>query len=52
MNNLGYYKVIFVVNESGVKVTKGFDSPRLAWKFVNRLKHSKKCTLISYPYFH
>lgn len=51
MNNTGYYKVTYIVNESGVKVVKGFDSPYLAKKLVNKLKRSKKCTLVSYPYF-
>ena len=51
MSSSGYYKVTFIVNESGVKVTKGFDSPYLARKFVIKLKHSKKCTLLSYPCF-
>lgn len=51
MANDGYYKVKFIVLESGAEVTKGFDSPYLARKFVNKLRHSKKCRLVSYPYF-
>lgn len=51
MNNSGYYKVTYIVNESGVRITKGFESPYLARKFVLKLKHSKKCTLVSYPIF-
>lgn len=51
MNNTGYYKVTFIVNESGAKVTKSFESPYVAKKFVNKLKRSKRCTLVSYPYF-
>ena len=49
--NDGYYKVRFRVNESGVVVEKGFQSLYNARKFVLRLKHSKKCTLLSYPNF-
>lgn len=47
----GYYKVTFFVNQTGAKLTRSFDSEYLAWKFVNKLKYSKRCTLISYPLF-
>ena len=42
------YKVIFI-NERSQRVEKFFDSLFLCRKFVNRLKHSKKCKLVSYP---
>lgn len=42
------FNVVFI-NENGEKVTKRFDSPVPCRKFVNKLKHSKRCTLISYP---
>lgn len=45
------YDVTFYVVESGQTVTKRFDSPYLARKFVNKLKHSKKCRLLAYPIF-
>lgn len=41
--------VIFIVNISGEKITKSFNSPVQCRKFVNKLKHSKRCTLVSYP---
>lgn len=44
------YEVTFLVLESNTEVTKTFDSEYLARKFVNKLKHSKKCRLLSYPY--
>lgn len=47
-----YYEVTYIVNATGTKLKRSFDSPYLAWKFVNKLRHSKKCTLVSYPYFH
>ena len=47
----GYYNVTFIVNESRQKLTKCFDSPYQAKLFVNKLRHSKRCTLISYPLF-
>lgn len=47
----GYYKVTFLVNASRVKLTRSFDSPYLARKFVNKLKHSRRCTLLSHPSF-
>ena len=45
------YEVIYLVLESNTEVTKSFDSEYQARKFVNKLKHSKKCRLLSYPYF-
>lgn len=45
------YEVSFIVLESNTEITKTFYSEYLAKKFVNKLKHSKKCKLISYPYF-
>ncbi len=45
----GYYNVTFIVNETRQKLTKSFDSPYLARVFVNKLRHSKRCTLVSYP---
>lgn len=39
------------INEKGNHVTKRFDSEFLCRKFVNRLKRSKRCTLVSYPLF-
>lgn len=42
------YPVVFQ-NEKGVRLTREFDSPYLAARFVNKLRHSKRCTLISYP---
>lgn len=47
----GYYKVCFVVNATKMELTRSFDSEYLARKFVNKLKHSKKCTLLAYPLF-
>lgn len=60
MENVGYtgiehvsgaYKVTFLVNESNTKLTRGFDSKYLADKFANKLRHSKKCTILSYVSF-
>lgn len=42
--------VVFI-NERGNRVEKRFDSPYLCRKFVNKLKHSKRCVLVSYPNF-
>lgn len=47
----GCYKVHFLDNTTGRELVRGFDSPYLAKKFVVKLAHSKKCTLISYPIF-
>lgn len=47
----GYYKVSFTVNASGERVIKDFDSEYMARNFVNKIRRSKRCTLISYPTF-
>ena len=44
-------RVVFLVIESGARVEKVFDSEYLCRKFVNKLRHSKRCKLISYPSF-
>jgi len=50
--SVGHLKVTYIVNKSGVRLTKGFDSEFLARKFVNKLRRSWVCTLVSYPIFH
>lgn len=45
------YKVVFL-NEKGVRVEKVFDSPWTARKFVNKIKYSKRCRLVSAPLFY
>lgn len=47
----GLYKVTYMVNNTGVKLTRSFMSPFSARKFINKMKYSKHCTLISYPIF-
>lgn len=46
-----YYKVTFIVNDTRQKLTRSFDSEYKAHLFVNKLRHSKRCTLTSYPLF-
>lgn len=41
------FEVRYMVNESGVIVTKAFKSEHECVVFINKLKHSKKCTLVS-----
>jgi len=50
-NCLGFYKVTFIVNDSKARLTRSFDSAYHARKFVNKLRYSKRCTLVSYPVF-
>lgn len=45
--NPGYYRVVFL-NEKGIRLVRGFDSVYLARQFVNKIRHSKRCTLVSY----
>jgi hypothetical protein len=47
----GVYEVTFVVNATKTRVTRKFSSPYLARKFVNKLRYSKRCTLLAYPVF-
>ena len=47
----GHYKVVFVNNSTKARLVRSFDSPYLARKFVNKLKHSTRCTLVSSPIF-
>jgi hypothetical protein len=49
--DIGWYRVTFVVNATGERLTRGFDSESQARVFVNKLKHSKRCTVTSYPLF-
>lgn len=45
------YNVTFIVRETGNKLTKSFDSEYAAYQFVNKLRHSKRCILVSCPLF-
>lgn len=47
----GKNRVTFLVNSTGKRLVRDFESPYLARLFVNKLRHSRKCTLIGYPYF-
>lgn len=42
-------EVCFIVVATGARVTKVFDSYPECRKFVNKLKHSKKCRLVYSP---
>ena len=42
------YEVVFF-NGEDQRVAKRFDSPYQARKFVQRLMHSRRCRLVSYP---
>lgn len=46
-----YYNVRFIIKDTGAKLVKSFESPYNARKFVNKLRHSNRCVLISYPNF-
>lgn len=45
------YKVSFIVKATNTVVTKTFTSLYKCRLFVNKLNHSKKCTLVSSPVF-
>lgn len=42
-----YCNVCFIVKATGEKLVKSFESDYMAQKFANKLRHSKKCTLVS-----
>ena len=42
------YEVVFY-NAEDVRVVRRFDSPYQARVFVQRLRHSRRCRLVSYP---
>ena len=42
------YNICFL-NEAGQKLVRSFESPYMARKFINTLKRSKRCVLVSYP---
>ena len=41
-------EVIYIINDTGVRIKKEFYSEYLARQLANKIEHSKKCTLISY----
>lgn len=43
--------IVVFLNAAGERVRKEFDSEFLCRKFVNKLRHSKTCQLVSYPLF-
>ena len=45
----GEFDVVFIVKKTGVKLVEEFTSPYLAKKFINKVRRSKDCELISYP---
>ena len=47
-----FYTVTYRVDKTGTELTYSSDSPYLARQFVNKLKRSKTCTLLSYPNFY
>ena len=47
--NVGAFDVVFISKDSGRKLVRNFDSPYLAKKFVDKLRYSKRCILVSYP---
>lgn len=47
----GENDVVFLENKSGKRLVRQFDSPYIAEKFVNKVRRSRKLTLISYPIF-
>lgn len=44
-------RVVFLVKETGAIVERVFDSEYFCRRFVNKLRHSKRCRLISCPLF-
>lgn len=45
----GNLDVVFISRDSGKRLVRSFQSPYLAKQFANKVRHSKKLTLVSYP---
>ncbi len=43
--------IVVFLNERGERVEEEFDSEYLCRKFVNKIRHSKRCRLVSAPLF-
>ena len=50
-DGLGFYKVVFINNKTKAELLRTFDSEYFCREFVRKLKHSKTCTLLSYPLY-
>ena len=50
-DGLGFYKVVFLNKRTNVELLRTFDSEYFCREFVRKLKHSKTCTLLSYPLY-
>lgn len=48
-DGMGYYKVVFMDNKTGVRLLRTFNEHSFCSLFVNSIKHSKRVTPISYP---
>lgn len=46
-----FYNVTFIVRETGIKLTRSFEAEHQARNFVTKLKHSRRCILVSHPLF-
>lgn len=46
-----YFNVCFRVRQTGKTLIRSFEAEPMAYKFVNKLKRSKRCVLIYYPLF-
>ena len=44
-------RVVFQVISTGSFVEKSFDSEYFCRRFVNKLRHSNRCRLVTYPNF-
>ena len=51
MKEVKCMSVTYIVKKTGRVIKKEFDSEFLCRKFVNKIKHSKVCELVSYPVF-
>lgn len=47
----GFYKVTFRENKTNRLLLRTFDSEYFCRKFVQKMKHSRRCTLLNYPLF-
>lgn len=50
-DGFGFYKVTFRENKTGKLLLRTFDSEYFCRQFVQKLKRSRRCTLLNYPLF-
>ncbi len=46
-----FFNVRYIIKQTGETLIRSFESEPMAYRFTNKLKHSKRCILVSHPDF-